>query len=329
MLDLDGFKGYNDSRGHPAGDRLLRRIADALPASVRPEDRVFRYGGDEFAVLLPDVGRHEARVIADRLAKAVDALGAAEDGPHVTVSIGVAACPADGTTKDELVMLADAELYLEKAARRKARVTTGGPGAGSGAEYLAAIHETTSALMGRHDPNELLETIVARAAALAGTPHGYLYLVDPEAGVLRLAVGLGMFRGIDGLEITREQGVGGRVWASGEAMCVGGLRHVGRARPRARRHRAHRVGRRRAADRGRGDHRRHRPGRRQTRDGSSTRPTWPASAASRSSPRWPSRTPGSTRRRGPSLPCGRAPRRSSGRAPTVCGASRTPRSRPW
>ncbi len=220
MLDLDGFKGFNDGRGHPAGDRLLRRIADALPGSVRPEDRVFRYGGDEFAVLLPDVGRHEARVIADRLAKAVDTLGAAEDGPQVTVSIGVAACPADGTTKDELVMLADAELYLEKAARRKARVMTGGPGAGSGAEYLAAIHETTSALMGRHDPNELLGTIVARAAALAGTAHGYLYLVDPEAGVLRLAVGLGMFRGIDGLEITRDQGVGGRVWASGEAMCV-------------------------------------------------------------------------------------------------------------
>ncbi len=64
-------------------------------------------------------------MIADRLAAAVDELGAADDGPHVTVSIGVAACPADGSTKDELVMLADAELYLEKAARRKARVGDG------------------------------------------------------------------------------------------------------------------------------------------------------------------------------------------------------------
>ncbi len=219
MLDLDGFKAFNDGRGHPAGDRLLRRIADALPGQVRSEDRVFRYGGDEFAVLLPGVGRHEARVIADRLAAAVDEIGAAEDGPHVTVSIGVAACPADGTTKDELVMLADAELYLEKAARRKAR-GTGGPVAGRGAEYLAAIHETTSALMGRHDPNELLETVVARAAALAGTPNGYLYLVDRESDVLRLSVGLGIFRVVDGMEITRDQGVGGRVWESGEPMCV-------------------------------------------------------------------------------------------------------------
>ena len=220
MLDLDGFKAFNDGRGHPAGDRLLRRVADALPGHVRAVDRVFRYGGDEFAVLLPDVARGEARVIADRLAAAVDVLGSAEYGPHVTVSIGVAACPADGTTKDELVMLADAELYLEKAARRKARSATGGASAGRGAEYLAAIHETTSALMGRHDPNELLETIVARAAALAGTPNGYLYLVDHEADILRLAVGLGIFRGTDGFELARGAGVGGRVWESGEPMCV-------------------------------------------------------------------------------------------------------------
>ncbi len=220
MLDLDGFKAYNDGRGHPAGDRLLRRVADALPRHVRSQDIVFRYGGDEFVALLPGVTRHEARVIADRLAAAVDELGSDEDGPHVTVSIGVAACPADGTTKDELVMLADAELYLEKAARRKARAGTGGPSAGQGAEYLAAIHETTSALMGRHDPNELLETIVARSASLAGTPNGYLYLVDPGAGVLRLAVGLGIFRGVDGLEIARGQGVGGRVWETGEPVSV-------------------------------------------------------------------------------------------------------------
>jgi diguanylate cyclase (GGDEF)-like protein/PAS domain S-box-containing protein len=220
MLDLDGFKSYNDGLGHPAGDRLLRRLADALPAHVRAVDRVFRYGGDEFAALLPGVQRTEARVIADRLAAAVDEIGSREEGPHVTVSVGVAACPADGTSKDELVMLADAELYLEKAARRKARAATGGAMAGRGAEYLAAIHETTSVLMGRHDPSELLETIVARAAALAGISNGYLYLVDREADVLRLAVGLGLFRGFDGLEVAHGHGIGGRVWDSGAAMFV-------------------------------------------------------------------------------------------------------------
>lgn len=220
MLDLDGFKAYNDGLGHPAGDRLLRAVADTLPGQMRADDRVYRYGGDEFAVLLPGVARPAARAIADRLATAIDDIGSREDGPHVTVSIGVAACPADGTTKDELVMLADAELYLEKAARRKAGATRGGAVAGRGAEYLAAIHETTSALMGRHDPNELLETIVARAAALAGTPNGYLYLLDREADVLRLAVGLGLFRGIDGLEVARGVGVGGCVWQTGQPVCV-------------------------------------------------------------------------------------------------------------
>jgi diguanylate cyclase (GGDEF)-like protein/PAS domain S-box-containing protein len=233
MLDLDGFKSFNDSCGHPAGDRLLRRVADTLSAHVRADDRVFRYGGDEFAVLLPTVPRGEAREIADRLAAAVDEIGSREDGPHVTVSIGVAACPADGTSKDELVMLADAELYLEKAARRKAGgagSATGGATAGRGAEYLAAIHETTSALMGRHDPNELLETIVARAAAVAETPNGYLYLVDPEADVLRLAVGLGIFRDAVDLVIGHGQGVGGRVWDTGEAVLVEDYGHwTGRA----------------------------------------------------------------------------------------------------
>ncbi len=75
--------------------------------------------------------------------------------------------------------------------------------------------------MGRHDPNELLETIVARAAAVAGTPNGYLYLVDPEADVLRLAVGLGIFRAIDDLAIGRGEGVGGRVWESRQPVVVG------------------------------------------------------------------------------------------------------------
>jgi len=220
MLDLDGFKAYNDGRGHPAGDRLLRDVGEALPGHVRSVDRVYRYGGDEFAVLLPGLARPDARAVADRLASVIDAIGSREDGPHVTVSTGVAACPADGTTKDELVMLADAELYLEKAARRKTGTSPAAGAAGRGAEYAVAIQETTSTLMGRHDPNELLETIVARAAALAGTPNGYLYLLDREAGVLRLVVGLGIFRELDGIEVGPGEGVGGRVWQTGEAVCV-------------------------------------------------------------------------------------------------------------
>ena len=238
MLDLDGFKAFNDSRGHPAGDRLLRAVAEALLAGVREDDRVYRYGGDEFAVLLPGVGRVEARAVADRLAAAVDVLTGRDDGPRVTISIGIAMFPADGRTKDDLVMLADAELYLEKSARRQGRLASGGSTAGRGAEYEAAIHESTFTLMARRDPNELLETIVTRAATLAGTPNGYLYLVDPGGERLRLTVGLGALTALGDFGLARGEGVGGRVWASGMPVLIDdydgwarrapGLDHVGR-----------------------------------------------------------------------------------------------------
>ena len=220
MLDLDGFKAFNDSRGHPAGDRLLRAVAEAFLAGIREDDRVYRYGGDEFAVLLPGVGRVEAEAVADRLAAAVAALTGRDGGPRVTVSIGIAMFPADGRTKDDLVMLADAELYLEKAARRQARLASGGSTAGRGAELEAAIHESTFTLMARRDPNELLETILARAATLAGTPNGYLYLVEPDGEQLRLGVGLGIMTALVDLRLGRGEGVGGRVWASGMPVLV-------------------------------------------------------------------------------------------------------------
>jgi diguanylate cyclase (GGDEF)-like protein/PAS domain S-box-containing protein len=222
MLDLDGFKIFNDGRGHPAGDRFLVTAAEALASAVRCEsgDRIYRYGGDEFAALLPGLGRAEARTVADRLEAAVAGLATGGPGPRVTISVGVATCPADGRTRDELVMNADAELYLEKAARRQSRSALGGGDARDGAEYLASLHESTYALLARRDPNELLETIVARAAGLVGSGSGYLYVVDQEADVLRVAVGLGMFAGWDGFELARGEGLAGRVWESGETIVV-------------------------------------------------------------------------------------------------------------
>ena len=220
MLDLDGFKAFNDSCGHPAGDRLLRAVAEALQACVRDDDRVYRYGGDEFAVLLPGAGRAEAQAVADRLVAAVATLPGPDNGPPVTVSVGIATYPADGTVKDDLVMLADADLYLEKAARRPAGPVPGHRTAGRGAEYEAAIEESTFSLMARRDPNELLETIVTRAATLAGTQDGYVYLVDPAGERLRLTVGIGRFAGLEDVRLARGKGMGGRVWASGKPVVV-------------------------------------------------------------------------------------------------------------
>ncbi len=71
MMDLDNFKAYNDRLGHPAGDALLHAIGAAIYGSARGEDRVFRYGGDEFAVLLPDVDARAAEAIGERVRQAV------------------------------------------------------------------------------------------------------------------------------------------------------------------------------------------------------------------------------------------------------------------
>ncbi len=137
MLDLDGFKSFNDGYGHPAGDRLLRAVADALRAAVRDGDRVYRYGGDEFAILLPGVERAEAEVVADRLAAGVAAIRGLDDGPGVTISIGIAMYPDDGRTKSDLVALADAGLYVAKAGQRHAGPPERGGGMTAASEISA------------------------------------------------------------------------------------------------------------------------------------------------------------------------------------------------
>jgi diguanylate cyclase (GGDEF)-like protein/excisionase family DNA binding protein len=115
MMDLDRFKAYNDRHGHPAGDELLKRIAAALRSTARTDDGVYRYGGDEFAVILPATGVEDARVVADRLRRAVAALSATDAAP-VTITVGIAAAPDDGEDRATLTAAADAALYFGKRA---------------------------------------------------------------------------------------------------------------------------------------------------------------------------------------------------------------------
>ncbi len=120
MLDLDHFKSVNDRFGHPAGDEALRQIARILRKSVRAVDSAYRYGGDEFAVLLPDTNSVTARIVAERVRRDVEALKIAVGGgadAGVTVSIGIASCPANGASYDGLVASADAALYQAKRTR--------------------------------------------------------------------------------------------------------------------------------------------------------------------------------------------------------------------
>jgi diguanylate cyclase (GGDEF)-like protein len=113
MMDLDNFKAYNDRLGHPAGDALLHAIGAAIYGSARAEDSVFRYGGDEFALILPGIDADGAAAVGERVRAAVARLTAKETA-RVTITIGVAAVPADATEKNDLIAAADTALYVGK-----------------------------------------------------------------------------------------------------------------------------------------------------------------------------------------------------------------------
>ena len=122
MLDLDHFKAFNDQRGHPAGDDLLVAIGSALREAVRGSDLVYRYGGDEFALIVPGAGAMTAAEISGRVRAAVASLTEA-DGPAVTASVGVALAPDDGTLKSRLIDVADMALYAAKPGGRRRRAS--------------------------------------------------------------------------------------------------------------------------------------------------------------------------------------------------------------
>ena len=94
MLDLDGFKGFNDHHGHPAGDDLLQGVATSLTDAVRGRDRVYRFGGDEFAVFLPTTSEAVGLHVAERVRAAVAGLDSGADA-RVTASIGMVSRPAN------------------------------------------------------------------------------------------------------------------------------------------------------------------------------------------------------------------------------------------
>ncbi|MDR7415875.1 MAG: GGDEF domain-containing protein [Armatimonadota bacterium] len=117
MMDLDGFKQYNDTHGHLAGDHVLRLAAAAMRASVRRGDLVARYGGDEFAVVLVDIAPQDALQVLERIRNAVASLRLAdgESARRITLSVGAARFPGDGGTAQELLSRADEALYRAKS----------------------------------------------------------------------------------------------------------------------------------------------------------------------------------------------------------------------
>jgi diguanylate cyclase (GGDEF)-like protein len=117
MIDLDGLKAVNDSYGHHRGDEVLRHLGGVIRHSIRLVDTAYRYGGDEFLVLLPETDFAGAFVVAEKVRIGTEEMGlAAGDGELLTsVSIGLVSCPEDGTSAEELMIAADRAMYQAKS----------------------------------------------------------------------------------------------------------------------------------------------------------------------------------------------------------------------
>jgi diguanylate cyclase (GGDEF)-like protein len=117
MLDIDDFKKFNDRYGHPAGDHVLVTVANLLRKSLRDCDLAYRYGGEEFIIILPETAFDEALKAAERVRDVIDrhsGRGLPAGTPGVTVSMGVACYPRDGQDGDSLLQIVDDLLYRAK-----------------------------------------------------------------------------------------------------------------------------------------------------------------------------------------------------------------------
>jgi len=128
MGDLDNFKVYNDTHGHPKGDMVLRQVAKILLANTRQHDIAARYGGEEFVIILPGTGRVGARRVAETLRSQIEnyPFEGKELSGNITITIGVAVFPDDATDAESLIQRADDALYRGKRAGKN-RVTWAAP----------------------------------------------------------------------------------------------------------------------------------------------------------------------------------------------------------
>lgn len=117
ITDIDHFKSVNDTFGHPAGDAVIKAVADGLRQGLRQSDQVARYGGEEFAVILTETPMDGALIVADRLRESIESLKINHDGRdiRVTMSFGLASFEAGGSiSREEIIRRADAALYKAK-----------------------------------------------------------------------------------------------------------------------------------------------------------------------------------------------------------------------
>jgi diguanylate cyclase (GGDEF)-like protein len=223
MMDLDSFKAFNDTYGHPAGDALLQTVAKAVVGATRQNDRAYRYGGDEFALLLVGASSHHAEEVAGRVRVAVrEAIRVSPVGGiglPFGASVGAAHWPAAGPGRAELVAAADAALYESKRSR-----TSHVRGKGSSAQEAdpGAILDAARDLLTAAGAVDVARETLRHAAAIVGSRDGLVALAAESGGAsasiettpMRQLAGMGRFENTTG-SIRRSEGFWGRLWDSG------------------------------------------------------------------------------------------------------------------
>ncbi|MDP2917234.1 MAG: diguanylate cyclase [Dehalococcoidia bacterium] len=189
IIDLDSFKYFNDVYGHLAGDMVLKQAATIMKSSIRDADQAFRYGGDEFAILLPQTASEAASKVAERIRQQILAKVKLDSTP-LTVSLGIATWPADGIGTSEIISAADAALYQAKRA--------GGNRAEFASKVLAS--SVTPMVVNKTPDSEALSTIFALAATVDARDH---YTRSHSKKVSAYAVALAEALGLGSLEINR------------------------------------------------------------------------------------------------------------------------------
>jgi diguanylate cyclase (GGDEF)-like protein len=117
MADIDLFKAINDDFGHPAGDRVIKAVAGCLQQEIRESDHVARYGGEEYAIILPDTQIQDAYIVAERIRKKIESLRIKYEDNLIrfTMSLGITSFQTEeGTASDELIKRADSAMYQAK-----------------------------------------------------------------------------------------------------------------------------------------------------------------------------------------------------------------------
>jgi diguanylate cyclase (GGDEF)-like protein len=177
LVDLDDFRAFNDRYGHSAGDRALRDVARVIEASLRQVDLAARYGGEEFGVILIDADEAGALEVAERIRTGIAQTEFASSHEALSVSIGMALCPADASHKEEVLDKADWAVYLAKRRGRNQVVSFGAEHGSLTPEQALSVHDDhVSALAGVVDARDTLvkrrRAAVTRLALAVGRELG-------------------------------------------------------------------------------------------------------------------------------------------------------------